>query len=363
MLSTGTPARAASGTATLERALRQRLDSLTKPPGSLGRLEEVALRLGLLQGTLAPRIESLRICVFAGTHGIAAEGVSAYPAGVTGQMVQNFLQGGAAICVLARSLRASLHIVDVGVDFAVPATPPSPRPNFFQCSVNPKGTRNFLHEPAMSAGECSLALEAGREQARLAARDGVDVLAVGEMGIGNSTSAAALCAALLPAPPESVAGRGTGLDEAALARKVGVIQRALELHAARLREADPLIWLAALGGFEIAALTGCLLEAARLRLPVLVDGFIASSAALVAQRIQPESLEGCFFAHQSAERGHQLLLESLKAAPLLHLDMRLGEATGAALAFPLLQAATRLISEMASFSEAGVSEAEVRAAS
>jgi nicotinate-nucleotide--dimethylbenzimidazole phosphoribosyltransferase len=354
----GTPQfeRTPSGRAALKRALLQRLSVQTKPPGSLGLLESTGLQLGLLQNTLSPKVESFRVCVFAGSHGIAARGVSAYPAEVTAQMVGNFLSGGAAICVLARAAGASLHVVDTGVD-APDVAWPLQSANFFRRAVR-KGTRCFSQERAMSAQECGAAMDAGREQVLLALADGIDLLALGEMGIGNTTSAAALCAALLPAPAAAVAGRGTGVDAVGLARKIEVIEQALKTYVVILHDkTSARYWLECVGGFEIAAMTGCILAAAEASLPLLVDGFIASAAALVAVRMNPAALECCFFAHQSAEAGHALLLEQLGVVPLLHLGLRLGEGTGAALAFPLLRAAARLLSEMATFESAGVSEA------
>jgi nicotinate-nucleotide--dimethylbenzimidazole phosphoribosyltransferase len=345
-----------TGRAALERALLLRLSAQTKPPGSLGLLESTGVRLGLLQNTVFPRAETFRVCVFAASHGIAARGVSAYPAEVTSQMVDNFLAGGAAICVLARAAGASLHVVDTGVD-TPDAKWPGQGATFFQRAAR-KGTRCFSRERAMSAEECDNAMEAGREQVCLALADGVDVLAIGEMGIGNTTSAAALCAALLPAPAAAVAGLGTGVDAAGLARKIQVIGEALETYAVNIHDTTPeRHWLECVGGYEIAAMTGCILAASEAGLPLLVDGFIASAAALVAARMAPAALKCCFFAHQSAEAGHGLLLEKLGVTPLLHLGLRLGEGTGAALAFPLLRAAARLLSEMATFDSAGVSEA------
>ena len=354
----GTPQfeRTPSGRAALEHALRQRLSVQTKPHGSLGLLESAGLQLGLLQNTVFPKAETFRICVFAGSHGIAAQRVSAYPAEVTAQMVGNFLSGGAAICVLARAAGASLHIVDTGVDEPDPGWPRLSA-NFFQRNVR-RGTRCFSRERAMHAPECAAAMDAGSEQVHLALGDGIDVLAIGEMGIGNSTSAAALCAALLPAPAQAVAGRGTGVDAAGLARKIEVVEQALKTYAVNLHDkTSARHWLECVGGYEIAAMTGCILAAAEAGLPLLVDGFIATAAALVATRINPVALECCFFAHQSAEAGHALLLERLGGVPLLHLGLRLGEGTGAALAFPLLRAAARLLSEMATFESASVSQA------
>ena len=352
------PESAPQSGALLERALLRRLSVQTKPPGSLGLLEDVAVRLGRIQGSLSPKAETFRMCVFAGSHGIAARGVSAYPAEVTAQMVGNFLAGGAAICVLARAAGASLHVIDTGVDSPDP-TWPVDGAHFFQRATR-RGTRCFSRERSMTAPECDAALEAGREQVRIALADGVDVLGIGEMGIGNTTSAAALCAALLPANASEVAGLGTGVDASGLARKVQVIEQALETYTVNLHDKTcARHWLECVGGYEIAAMTGCILAAAEAGLPLLVDGFIASAAALVAVRMDPAALECCFFAHQSAEAGHALLLEKLGVTPLLHLGLRLGEGTGAALAFPLLRAAARLLSEMATFESAGISVAHL----
>jgi nicotinate-nucleotide--dimethylbenzimidazole phosphoribosyltransferase len=244
-----------TGDAELERALLQRLRVQTKPPGALGLLERTGVRLGLLQKTVFPKAETFRVCVFAGSHGITARGVSAYPAEVTAQMVGNFLAGGAAICVLARAAGASLHVIDTGVD-APDAAWPAQGATFFQRAAR-SGTRCFSREPAMSAQECDTAMEAGREQVRLALADGIDVLAIGEMGIGNTTSAAALCAALLPAPATAVTGRGTGVDDAGLVRKVQVIEKALETYAVKLHDkTSARHWLECVGGYEIAAMAG-----------------------------------------------------------------------------------------------------------
>ncbi len=350
--------------ASLERALLRRLRLQTKPPGSLGLLEQIGVRLGRLQATTHPRAEVFRLCVFAGSHGIAEHGVSAYPPEVTAQMIGNFLGGGAAVCVLARAAGASLHVINAGVDFGNAAAPDplnvGPIPGstrYFNRSIRP-GTRCFSREPAMTAAECDLALEAGREQALLALADGIDVLAIGEMGIGNSTSASALCAALLPAPADAVVGLGTGIDSDRLKRKIQLVGEAVRKYAGAVRSEDTgRFWLQHVGGLEIAAMVGCILAASEVGLPLLVDGFIASAAALVAARIAPPALDCCFFAHRSAETGHALVLGELGATPMLQLGMRLGEGTGAALAFPLLRAATRLLNEMATFEAAGVSEA------
>ena len=332
----------------LAARIQYRLDHLTKPPGSLGRLEELALRYGLARGTPDLRLTRQAMFVFCADHGIAAEGVSAYPPEVTAQMVRNFAAGGAAINVLCRQLHIEPRIVDVGVngDF-------EPELPILRRKVAP-GTRNFIREPAMTLDQTTAALEIGIALAAEAAAEGFDLLGAGEMGIGNTTAAAAITAALTGCEPEAVAGPGTGITEIQRQHKAGVIRRALALH--RPDPHDPLAVLAAVGGFEIAALAGLLLGAASHRLPVAVDGFIASAGALVAVRLAPQVLGYLFFSHRSAEPGHALLLEAVDARPLFSLDLRLGEGTGAALAMGLLDSAVRLYSEMATFDTAGVSE-------
>lgn len=345
---------AATSRVALQRAVEERLLSQTKPPGSLGMLESIALKMALLQNTSTPSAENARVCVFAGSHGIARAGVSAYPPEVTFQMLANFLAGGAAICVLARTAQASLHVINTGVEGI---TNPSWKaiPEYFERSQRP-GTRSFLEEKAMTAQECLAAMEAGREQVHLALKDRIDVLAIGEMGIGNTTSAATLCAALLNLAPENITGTGTGVDAVTLARKQQVVAEALLKHgqtsAAGL---DAQYWLEAVGGYEIAAMAGAILEAGKVSLPIIVDGFIATTAALVASRLEPNALKVCFFAHQSEELGHKNVLERLGVVPILSLGMRLGEASGAALALPIIRASTRLLCEMATFETAGVS--------
>lgn len=349
----------------LRNALQQRIDQQTKPPGSLGQLEEIGLRLGLLQSSLTPSLRKPGVSVFAASHGIAHEGVSAFPASVTAEMVGNFLRGGAAVCVLARCAGASLRVVDVGVDApadcawrALPGLHGRPIA---------RGTASFVRQPAMTPDQCDAALEMGAHEVGEVLQAGTDILALGEMGIGNTTSAAALCAALLAVDPVAVTGRGTGVDDAGLCRKQKLIAESLALHrphappATKEPTAVARFWLEHVGGFEIAALTGCILAAHRARLPVVIDGFIVSSAALVAAHLNPACLEVCFFAHRSAESGHGMVLEHLQVTPLLSLGMRLGEGSGAVLALPLLQAAACLVSEMASFASAGVSPALARA--
>jgi nicotinate-nucleotide--dimethylbenzimidazole phosphoribosyltransferase len=330
----------------LGRRTQARLDQKTKPPGSLGRLEEVAVRVAMARGVEVPPLPVKALVVMAADHGVAAEGVSAYPPEVTAQMVANFARGGAAINVLARAAGAEVVVVDMGV------RAPVSLPGVLARRIGP-GTRNLAAEPAMSRGEAVAALEAGIALARDLAGRGVTLLGAGEMGIGNTTAASALSACLLGRPADELVGRGTGVDEAGLARKREVIRRALALHAAP--GLDPVDALARLGGFEIAGMAGLALGAAASRVPLLVDGFISSAAALAAIRIAPAAAGYLLLSHRSAESGHRLVGEALGLRPLLDLELRLGEGTGAALAMPLVDAAIRILHEMATFADAGVS--------
>jgi nicotinate-nucleotide--dimethylbenzimidazole phosphoribosyltransferase len=315
-----------------ERA-RKRQRALTKPPGSLGKLEGIAIRLAAIQRRDDPTSFGRRIVVIAADHGVTEEGVSAYPSEVTAQMLSNFASGGAAINAIARAAGAEVRVVDAGVG---------------------RGTRNFAREPAMTEGEMEEALERGGEQALAAREEGIALVGLGEMGIGSSTSAAALTAALTGLPAESVTGPGTGLDEAGLRRKREVVERALGLH--RLSPGDPLGALRAVGGLELAALAGLSLGAASSRLAIVVDGFIATAAFAVAARLSPGVLDYAFFSHLSQEPGHRALLEWLGVEPLLDLGLRLGEGTGAALALPILGAAAAAHNDMATFDSAGVTD-------
>jgi nicotinate-nucleotide--dimethylbenzimidazole phosphoribosyltransferase len=328
---------------------QRRLDAKTKPRGSLGRLEELARALAAIQGTASPRAASKAVVVMAADHGVAEEGVSAYPQEVTAQMVANFARGGAAINVLARQVGARVVVVDMGVK-----APVTGLAGVLDRRVGP-GTRNLARGPAMTRDEAVRALEAGIAVAADLAGGGVDVLAIGEMGIANTTAASALAAAFTGAAPAEVTGRGTGIDDAAHRRKVDVVRRALSVN--RVDAADPLGALAALGGFEIAGLAGVVLGAAARRIPVVVDGFIASAAALAAARLAPRAARALFAAHRSVEAGHGAVLRALDLRPLLELDLRLGEGTGAALALHLVEAATRVLDEMATFDAAGVTDA------
>ena len=328
--------------------LQHVIDTKTKPPGSLGRLESLALQMGLIQRTLRPRIERPAVIVFAADHGIAAEGVSPYPQEVTVQMVANFLGGGAAINALSRAAGMSLEIVDAGVASALP-----PAPGLSDAAIRRGGTLNFAHEPAMTRDETLLAIARGAERVRHHAALGTNVIGFGEMGIANTSAAACLMSRLCDVPIDACVGRGTGLDDAGLIHKREVLAAALAKHP---KSADPLDTLATFGGFEIAMITGAFLAAAEARMTILVDGFIVTSALLVAHAVCPAVLDYCVFAHTSGETGHRRMLEHLGAAPLLELGLRLGEGTGAALALPLLRAAVAFVDEMASFESAGVSD-------
>lgn len=321
---------------------------LTKPPGSLGRLEQIAIQLASMQQSAAPSIQQPWISAFAADHGVATLGVSAFPQAVTVEMVRNFSRGGAAITVLAQQHGARFEVVNVGTVSAVEALPHVVDQRIAA------GTRSFVSQPAMDRAQLELALEAGRSAVGRATAAGADLYIGGEMGIGNTTAAAAVAAALLSVNGAEVAGAGTGLDHDGVSRKAELIEQALHFHREYL--SDPLEVLTRLGGFEIAALSGAMIAAAQCGTPLLVDGFITTVAALAAVRIQPAVREWMIFSHQSAEQGHQLVLEALEAEPLLDLQMRLGEGSGAAVALPLLQQACALHNGMATFAEAGVSE-------
>jgi nicotinate-nucleotide--dimethylbenzimidazole phosphoribosyltransferase len=331
-----------------EAAARARQAQLTKPPGALGELEVLAIRLAGMQGVGRPVLDQIWVTVFAGDHGVAAEGVSAFPQAVTAEMVKNFARGGAAISVAAKALGAHLEVVNLGTVAEVGALP-----GVLHLSLG-FGTANMTQAPAMSAAQCAAALDAGRQSVERARQAGAQLFIGGEMGIANTTAATALACALLHATPQALAGPGTGLDSAGVAHKAAVIARALERHRAAL--GNPYEALCCLGGFEIAALVGAYLACARLGVAVLVDGFISTVAALVAERLCPGAAAWFIYAHTSAEPGHARILAALEAQPLLRLGMRLGEGSGAAIAVPLLRMACQLHAGMATFVEAGVSE-------
>lgn len=331
-------------------AARERQLTLTKPPGSLGRLEEIANRLAAIQRTDTPVVTKKRIYVVAGDHGATIEGVSAYPREVTPQMVDNFLRGGAAINVLGRAGGIDVRVVDAGVDADL-----SDRAELIHAKVV-RGTANFAIGPAMTLDEAETCLVTGIELAQAAADDGVNLLGIGEMGIGNTTAASAITAVLLGCDPETVTGRGTGIDDAGLAHKIEVIRRAIECNKPNADDAIDI--LAKVGGAEIGVMAGIVLGAAANHLPVVADGFISTSAAALALRLQPNARYYLFNGHRSAERGHTALIDSIGEQPLLDLSMRLGEGTGAALAMHVIEASAKLLSEMATFTDAGVSNKE-----
>jgi nicotinate-nucleotide--dimethylbenzimidazole phosphoribosyltransferase len=327
-------------------AARARQDQLTKPAGALGRLETLAIDLAGLQHTDRPRAGHVPIVIFAGDHGIAAQGVSAYPQEVTIAMMANFAAGGAAISVLARELGSTLEVVDAGTLAQTPVAgivTDKPR----------RGSRDFSLEPALDSADLAFALDCGQRAVERAVASGPDIFIFGEMGIGNTTSASAIAAALLGTSAEAMTGRGTGLDAAGRAHKARIIDAALAHHRIASSAAPETI-LCAVGGLEIAAITGAIIASAERRIAVLVDGFIVTVAALAATRLNPTCQPYLMFAHRSAEQGHRLVLEALEARPLLDLDLRLGEGSGAALALPILRLACALHQGMATFAEAAV---------
>ena len=339
----------ASPGSSLDAALLDKINNKTKPLGSLGQLEQLALQIGRIQKTLTPALTNPQILVFAGDHGAAKAGVSAFPQDVTWQMVENFLAGGAAINVFAKHNGLGLRVIDSGVahDFGA-------RDGLVDAKVGP-GTRNYIEEPAMGAHECAAALVKGAEIARKLADEGCNVLGFGEMGIGNTAAASLITHALTGVSLEDCVGRGTGLDDAGLTRKRDLLAQAVA-RAALPADADPMNVLAEFGGFEIVMMAGAMLGAAERGMTLLIDGFIVTSALLAASRIAPSIRDYCVFCHRSAEPGHFAQLQDLQAEPLIDLGLRLGEGTGAALAWPLVSAAVAFLNEMASFASAGVSE-------
>ena len=329
---------------------QRRLDRLTKPLGSLGRLEELAVRYAKITDEVKPNVPRGVVFTFAADHGVATEGVSAYPSEVTAQMVLNFLRGGAGVNVLARHTGVEVRVVDIGVAYEFGAVPGLIQKKIMQ------GTNNLLREPAMTRTQAIQALQVGIDLATDAAREGVGLLGTGEMGIGNTTPSAAITAVMTGRPVAEVTGRGTGIDEAGHTRKVSVIEQALDRH--RPDRADAFDVLAKMGGLEIAGLAGLMLGAAAARVPVVLDGFIAGAAALIAMGLQPLCHEYLIASHRSVERGHQAILEYLTLKPLLDLDLRLGEGTGACLGMGLVQASIKILTEMATFDEAGVTDRE-----
>jgi len=330
-----------------EQAIQAHLDDLTKPQGSLGMLEDIAKRYVLATGEDWPLVGKKRVCVFAGDHGVVEEGITFSGSEVTAQVVRSMLAGGAGINVFSRHVGVEVEIIDVGVDGDL-----SDAEGLIHRKVA-RGTRNLSRGPAMTLAECEAAVQVGIERAELAAKDGISMLATGEMGIGNTTPSSALLAALLPCPVADVTGPGAGFkSEDAFMAKIGLIEKALRVNRAALD--DPLQALAAVGGLEIASMCGLCLGAAANKIPVVVDGFISSAAALVAYRLCPEAADYMFFSHRSAEPGHDIFVSKLGIQPILQLGLRLGEGTGAVLAMNLIDASLRMYTEMATFSSASI---------
>lgn len=332
----------------LKSALVDKINNKTKPLGALGMLETVALQIGLIQQTLTPRLTQATMLVFAGDHGIVAAGVSPYPQAVTAQMVLNFLQGGAAINVFTTQNKMRLRVVDSGVNHNF-----EPNTDLIDAKIA-FGTRNFLTEPAMTTTQCEQALERGANIVHAQIAEGCNVFGFGEMGIGNTSSASCLMSILSGLPIEDCVGRGTGLDDAGLSQKTKVLTQAIAHHG--LNGVGAMQALATFGGFEIAMMVGAMLQAADKQCTLLIDGFITTAALLVAARLQPDILHYCVFTHCSDESGHKKMLDFLHVKPLLNMDLRLGEGTGAALAFPLVVAAVNFLNTMASFESASVSQ-------
>ena len=331
----------------LEYKIQDHLDNLTKPQGSLGRLEDISKKYCLIKNTASPKINKKRIYTFAADHGVTEESVSAYPKEVTPQMVINMIKGGAAINVLSKHAKADVKVVDIGVDYDFENDE-----NLIKRKIA-YGTKNITKGPAMGKDEAIKAIEVGIELANNAYEEGVDILGTGDMGIGNTTPSSALFASLMPENVENVTGRGTGINDDKLKSKIKVIKTALDKNKRLLT--DPLSTLSAVGGLEIAGICGLILGASANKIPVVVDGFISSAGALVAYKINPAVKNYMFFSHKSQELGHHRFLQWIKEKPILDLDMRLGEGTGAALAMTIIEASIKVYNEMATFDSAGVS--------
>lgn len=332
-------------------AAQQALDAKVKPVGALGRLETIGRRLATLQETLTPCVDAARVSVFAGDHGVVAEDVSAYPSSATGQMMAVYAKGGAAISVLGQSVGADVEAIDVGVDADLRTID-----GIVHAKVRP-GTRNLRKEPALTSEECAEALEVGRDAARRASSDGIQVLGLGDMGIGNTTAAAALCSALTRTPASTTVGPGTGVEGERLARKRSVVREAVAA-AREVGVSETKELMARLGGLEIAAITGAALEAPSHDIAVVADGFISTVGVLAAVWMKSSIRSACFFAHMSPEPGHEVALKTLDADPLLDLNLRLGEGTGAVLAIPLVRAGADVLSKMDTFDEADVDQGD-----
>ncbi|HYN55012.1 MAG TPA: nicotinate-nucleotide--dimethylbenzimidazole phosphoribosyltransferase [Methylotenera sp.] len=331
--------------------LTNKINNKTKPLGALGMLEELALKIALIQQSLTPQLTQPTMLVFAGDHGIVEAGVSPYPQAVTAQMVLNFLQGGAAINVFTKQNNMCLLVIDSGVNYDF-----SPNAYLIDAKIAPS-TLNFLLEPAMTALQCKQALSRGAEIVKAQIAESCNIFGFGEMGIGNTSSASCLMSVLCSLPIEQCVGRGTGLDDTGLAHKTNILAQAIKLH--HLDATDAMKALATFGGFEIAMMVGAMLQAAEKKCTLLIDGFITTAALLVAAKLQPEILHYCVFTHSSGESGHQEMLDYLNVKPLLNIGLRLGEGTGAALAYPLVLAAVNFLNTMASFESANVSKTSV----
>ncbi len=335
----------------LLKDLQHKVNQKTKPLGALGRLENLAIQIGMLQNTLNPSLNFPHILIFAADHGLAKSGVSPYPQEVTAQMVLNFVRGGAAINVFAKQNNIALTIVDAGVNFDFDNSLPILHEKIA------KGTKNSLEEPAMSLEQCEKAFEKGKELIKQLHEKKCNVVGFGEMGIGNSSAAALLLSHYGKLPIEACVGRGTGLDDEGLKKKSEILYQVQQKHKQTLAKTDnPLEIVATLGGFEMVMMAGAMWQASELNMLVMIDGFIATSALLVAKSIKNNITESCVFCHQSEEQGHQKMLDLLQAKPLLNVGMRLGEGTGVAVAYPLIVSAVNFLNEMASFEQAGVSE-------
>lgn len=334
---------------TITDQLQHKINNKTKPLGSLGKLEEIALRIGEIQNTLHPELNKPTILVFAADHGIADAGVSPYPKEVTRQMVLNFLNSGAAINVFCNQHHINLKVIDAGVDADF-----QNHPNLIHAKIA-KGTNNILERAAMTIDECTKALETGSNLVTEQYNAGCNIIGFGEMGIGNTSSASLLMSKITGLSIEDCTGNGTGHDSAGLNHKKKILKKVIEKYEI---DENPLNILASFGGFEIAMICGAFLQAAKLNMTILVDGFIVTSALLVAHKMHPEILKNCIFTHVSNEQGHQKMLDYLKLDPILNLNMRLGEGTGAAVAYPIIQSAVYFLNEMASFEDAGVSNKE-----
>jgi nicotinate-nucleotide--dimethylbenzimidazole phosphoribosyltransferase len=328
------------------REAKVRLDNLTKPKESLGRLEELAQKVVGITGKLTPKVKNKIVITMAADHGVAEEGVSAYPQEVTKQMVYNFIHGGAGINVLSNYIGAKVIVVDMGVKGELNIS----HPNFRVQKIN-QGTKNFLHEPAMSREQAVEAIERGMKV--MEEEEEVDIVGVGDMGIGNTTSASAIIAVISGEEVEKVTGRGTGIDDVTFSRKVEIIEKALSLH--QPKPEDPIDVLSKVGGFEIGGIAGVVLQACSRRIPVVIDGFISTAGALLASKIEPKVKHYLIASHLSQEVGHKIMLKELNLTPLLDLNLRLGEGTGAVLGMGLVEAGVRIYNEMATFEEAGVS--------